>query len=129
MQLDSLIQEYSAGMLGQLPSPFCMSPVNGTPMIMDGDAMINGVALPQRVIEELRRQGIPLSWYTPGELEDALEACSFDSQLIDDVNGVNFHDKLTLTKAEQRHFFKEKYLRERSETHSDEEDLEQYASF
>src|SRR5690606_22696524 len=66
-----------------------------------GAAVVNGVELPQRVAEEIRRLGIALSWYSAGELEDAVEACAFDGQLIDDPFGDDFRDKLTLTHQER----------------------------
>ena len=62
--------------------------------IFDGEVVINNVALPRQVIEELRRLGIALSWYNAGELRDAVEACAADGHLIDDPDGVHFRDKL-----------------------------------
>jgi hypothetical protein len=64
-------------------------------------AVVNGVFLPQHVIEELRRLGLPLGWYNAGELEDAVIACAFDETLIDDDEGANFHDMLSLTNEEK----------------------------
>lgn len=64
--------------------------------------VINGVALPDRVVAELKRLGITLSWYSAGELENAVQACAFDAQLIDDPNGDDFLDKLVLTQDEQQ---------------------------
>ena len=67
----------------------------------DDSAVINGVELPAHVIWELRKQGIPLSWYNAGELKDAVIACSYDHKLIDDPEGIGFRDKLVET-AEER---------------------------
>lgn len=69
--------------------------------VSEGETVINGVALPQQVIEELRKLGIALSWYNAGELRDAIEATHFDSQLVDDHNGVNFRDRLRHTEEEK----------------------------
>lgn len=71
------------------------------PQISEGAAVINGVALPLRVIQELKRLGVPLAWYTHGELAQAVDACAFDAQLIDDPDGVNFRDKMVLTDREK----------------------------
>src|SRR5438105_4457945 len=62
--------------------------------VVEGAVIVNGVALPQVVVDQLRQLGIALSWYSEGELEDAVEACAFDCQLIDDDDGVDFEDKL-----------------------------------
>lgn len=70
------------------------------PKVAEGSEIIKGVALPQNVIDQLRMLGISLDWYTPGELEDAVEACAFDSILIDDDEGVDFHDMLHRTEIE-----------------------------
>lgn len=85
-------------MLGQL-SAWCGAD-NHAPENHFG-AVVNGVALSPRVIEELRKLGRPLSWYTHGELEDAVMACTIDSQLIDDPDGKDFRDKLHLTPEEK----------------------------
>lgn len=69
--------------------------------ISEGEAVINGVDLPQQVIEELRKLGIALSWYNAGELHDAINATHFDGQLVDDHHGVNFRDKLHHTEEEK----------------------------
>lgn len=66
----------------------------------DGSITVNGVRLPMRVAQELRMLGMTLAWYSAGELEDAVEACSIDSQLIDDPGGGDFRDRLTLTPDE-----------------------------
>lgn len=75
---------------------------NLCPPIHEGTAVINGVELPERVIEELRRLGIALSWYSHGELEAAVNACAYDGQLIDDPDGVDFMDELELTPHEEK---------------------------
>lgn len=76
------------------------SPDNAHPLICEGDHIVNGVALPENVINELRRLGIAISWYTSKQLEDAVRACHFDGQLVDDPDGVTFHDMITLTHDE-----------------------------
>ena len=86
--------ECSPAMLGTL-APFYSAPDD------PHSTIINGVQLPERVIQELRRLGMALSWLTPGELEDAVIACNYDGVLIDDPDGDNFRDKLTLTHAEK----------------------------
>lgn len=69
--------------------------------VMDGAAVVNGVTLPQRVINELQRLGIALSWYSPGELRAAVEACAVSEKLIHDDEGVNFFDELVMTEEKQ----------------------------
>ncbi len=88
-------------MLGNLHA--CVGFEGGAPCAksVHNEVTINGVALPQRVVEELRRLGRPLSWYTHHELEDAVLACAVDGQLIDDPNGTDFQDMLTLTEDEK----------------------------
>lgn len=80
-------------MLGNLSPGTDMSPATGA-------IIINGVELPQRVAEEIRRLGLALSWYNRGELEDAVQACKVDEMLIDDPDGLTFRDKLSLTAEE-----------------------------
>jgi hypothetical protein len=63
---------------------------------VDSAATINGVELPQRVLDELKRLGIALANYNAGELQAAVRACAIDGQLIDDKNGANFFDQLEL---------------------------------
>jgi hypothetical protein len=87
--------------LGDLKPPLAVVSARD-PDILPGEAIINGVVLPQSVIEELRKLGIPLTWYNRGELEDAVEACVMDARLIDDKQGVNFRDQLKLTSNEQQ---------------------------
>jgi len=65
------------------------------------DVYINGIRLPDSVVEELRMIGLPLSWYNKGELEDAVLACKYDNHLIDDEDGVTLRDKMTLTYEEK----------------------------
>jgi hypothetical protein len=98
----------SEAMLGNLASQ-CLGhfPDQNHSIIPDhrsGEVVINGVALPRRVADQLRLLGISLSWYSGSELADAVEACAYDSVLVDDVNGVNFNDKLTLTDREKQQF-------------------------
>ena len=66
------------------------------------EKVVNGVVLPQRVYEELQRLGHALFSYTSGQLEDAIQACHFDGQLVDDPDGITFHDMLTLTHEEEK---------------------------
>ncbi len=58
--------------------------------------IVNGVVLSQVAADQLRRLGLPLEWYTAGELEDAEQACAADATLIDDDEGHNFSDRLHL---------------------------------
>lgn len=67
----------------------------------EDSGMVNGVQLPQYVLEELRLLAFPLSVYTQGELQAILAACAGDAHLIDDPNGVNLWDKMTLTWREE----------------------------
>lgn len=66
----------------------------------DGES-VNGVRLPVHVREELRKLGLPLAAYTRGELEAIMAACTFDARLVDDPDGVNLLDKMTLTHHEK----------------------------
>jgi hypothetical protein len=90
--------DYPINALGTLKPPLML---HDETEIMEGETVINGVALPQQVIEELRKLGIALSWYNAGELRDAIEATHFDGQLVDDHHGVNFRDKLHHTEEEK----------------------------
>lgn len=65
------------------------------------DGLINGVVLSRTAIDQLRTLGLPLEWYTAGELEDIQMACSVDATLIDDEFGDNLHDKLYLDSDEK----------------------------
>lgn len=90
--------------LGQLPPPgdWYSPPVKDRAIQRaDNQVIINGVPLPDNVVEELRILGLPLFSYNRGELEDAVIACHYDSKLIDDKAGENFRDKLTLTNEER----------------------------
>lgn len=69
--------------------------------IAPGAVVINGIALPQTVIDQLRLLGLPLSWYNAGELRDAVDACAIDCTLIDDDEGIGFEDKLHLSDDER----------------------------
>lgn len=66
-----------------------------------GEVVVNGVSLPPRVAEELRRLGTPLSWYNAGELQDAVIECDFDDELVADPRGVSFRDKIRLDPGEK----------------------------
>lgn len=55
---------------------------------MPGAVVVNGVTLPQNVINQLQQLGLPLSWYNNGELEDAVIACAFDGNLIDEDDDI-----------------------------------------
>ena len=97
------VMECPESMLGSLAPVYCSdSAERPYPRIMSGDAMVDGVELSEQVLEELRRLGMPLWSYNRGELIDAKNACHFDGQLVDDENGLNFRDKLTLTDREKR---------------------------
>lgn len=108
MYANSLLHNCSESMLGNLSATYLCQPISlyGGYEHADNNkfntsANIKGVELPARVIEQLRLLGMPLSWYNAGELEDAVEACSFDGVLIDDPSGVNFRDKLRLCDDEK----------------------------
>ena len=67
-----------------------------------GEVIVAGVSLPLQVIEQLRQAGIgAVSWLSASELQDAVQACKYDAKLVDDPGGLNFRDKLTLTREEQ----------------------------
>lgn len=86
-------------MLGRLKA--CPKPEE-TPAWLEADKDISGgLRLPLHVREELRKLGLPLAAYTRGELEAILAACAFDARLVDDPNGINLWDKLTLTEREK----------------------------
>lgn len=70
-----------------------------------GAIIVNGVEIPRNVAEQLRRLGLPLSWYNQGELEDAVEACAYDCTLVDDAAGTDFRDMLHLSDDERKDAF------------------------
>ena len=90
--------DYSLSNLGQL-EPTDLTPYGIQNSYADQN-VINGVSLPDNVIEELRLLGIPLASYNPGELKAAILACAYDSELVDDPHGLHFFDKLSLTHRE-----------------------------
>lgn len=98
--------DFAEASLGNL----CPFPAMGKNMFMEqkasticeGDVTINGVPLPHGVIIELRKLGLPLAWYTHGQLQEAVEACAVDCQLIDDPDGMNLRDQMKLTDDEKR---------------------------
>lgn len=69
--------------------------------ILREEETINGVILPQHVLEELKRLGIAASWYSAAELQEAIRACHYDRQLIDDPAGVHYRDQLHLSNHEK----------------------------
>ena len=85
--------------LGQLaPAEFLPQDIEKT---ISGHMVVNGVSLPPHVLDELRQLGIPLAGYSSGELHDAIIACAYDRNLVDDPDGLHFRDKLTLTHEEK----------------------------
>lgn len=76
----------------------------------DGSVIAGGVVVPAIVAQQLKRLGMSLESFNPGELEAAIRACAFDSNLIDDAAGVNFMDQL------------EEDTRERAEDEFDDDD-------
>lgn len=65
------------------------------------ESQINNVVVPDYVLEELRKTGIPANWYNSGELWDAILACGYDRNLIDDEEGETFQDRLHFTEQEK----------------------------
>lgn len=97
----------SEGLLGNLsPLAFhdagCHQPSNKKTEIDNSSVVINGVEIPRQVADQLRQLGMALSWYSAGELEDAVQACQYDSTLIEDHDGDNFRDRLHLTDDEKK---------------------------
>lgn len=70
-------------------------------ILVGQDVDFKGVRLPDNVMRELVRLGGLLETYTIGQLQKAVNACAMDGKLVDDEHGVNFDDKLELTKEEQ----------------------------
>ncbi|MGE3714675.1 MAG: hypothetical protein AB7F82_09160 [Alphaproteobacteria bacterium] len=93
------LTECPAGALGQLPSSD--RPIDISPLQRHDDVIINGVRLSPQVMEELRRLGISLDAYSSSELLDAVHACHYDGNLLDDLNGVHFRDMLDLSNREK----------------------------
>lgn len=92
------ISDHPLHALGNLrPTAF----LHDSNQLHEGETVINGVALSHQVIEELRQLGIALSWYSSGELQDAVAAVHHDGQLIDDPNGMHFRDKLHHSEEEK----------------------------
>ena len=60
---------------------------------------INGIIVPEDVRVQLREMGLSTNAYTQGELREAI-AADADGRLVDDPNGVNFADKLSLSAGE-----------------------------
>lgn len=68
---------------------------------LSSGVMVNGVVLPVNVAQQLRELGVPLENYSPQDLHAAIQACMVDGRLVDDPNGVNFHDMLTKEASEE----------------------------
>lgn len=81
----------------------------GPPQIPKYGDTVNGVYLPQNVIDQLKQLGISLAWYTQTELEDAVEACAVDGVLIDDNKGIHFRDKLQMSEQMYEDEFGERH--------------------
>ena len=67
----------------------------------NGTVIVNGIALPQSVIDQLRRFGFNPEWCTPSELLAAEQDALIDGVVFDDPNGDNFLDKLELSEDEK----------------------------
>jgi hypothetical protein len=85
-----------------------------------GGAEIKGVDIPKNVLDQLKRLGFPLFSYSRGQLEEAVQACAFDGNLIDDPDGEDFEDMLELTEDEKetRHSFRDDMERARAKKYS-----------
>lgn len=83
------------------PLPSTDPPPIATTAIKSGTVVINGVELPELVVMQLKMLGVPLANYNGSELKDAVNACAVDCTLIDDDDGLDFRDKLTLNDDER----------------------------
>ncbi|NBX04187.1 MAG: hypothetical protein EBR02_09070 [Alphaproteobacteria bacterium] len=68
----------------------------------DGSVIVKGVRLSAMLVRQLEALGLALEAYSAGDLQDAIAAFSGDGNLIDDEEGITFHDKLHLTEDERR---------------------------
>jgi len=62
--------------------------------------IINGIALPQTVIDQLRQHGFNPEWCTRCELQAAEQEVLVDGTVFHDPDGNNFFDDLELTEEE-----------------------------
>jgi hypothetical protein len=63
-------------------------------VINEADMEINGVPIPDSVADELRELGIPLCWYTRGELMEAVLAYTNDGHVLDEQGALSQRDRL-----------------------------------
>lgn len=109
-----------AHLLGeQTSNPFCPDvalPPMDTRYIecSDGSVIVKGIRLPANVVIQLRTLGLPLDAYSPGELEEAIEAVEDAGVLIEDDEGVTFEDRLHLTEFEKHERAERKEIRHHS---------------
>lgn len=69
-------------------------------MDQDGGVTVNGVELPRDLVLQLQQLGVPLTSYTKGQLEEALQAYAMDGRLVEDHGATNFQDSLHLSSEE-----------------------------
>ena len=86
------------------PAPIVASQCNAEDIYrFCGEVVVGTVAVPQHVIEELRLLGISaVSWLLPGELEDAVRACSVDRNLNDNPNGHTLKEKMVCSEQDKK---------------------------
>jgi hypothetical protein len=107
-----MLVDYSEHMLGQispciLPSnklhglELCDSAFSMESQMHPDDRRSASTRLPDHVLEELKRVGIPVGWYNHGELQDMVLGCAYDRTLIDDEDGHTLKDKLSFTYEEK----------------------------
>jgi hypothetical protein len=109
--LKKLSDDFWEGMGGKQPDKFECENVDAagapshtpdeSPIRLKDPNEVNGIVLPQNVINQLRLLGLPIEAYTAGELQDAVLACSADATLVDDHEGIGLRDKLRLDGSEK----------------------------
>jgi hypothetical protein len=94
--IDQMMEAVTNTLLDDVPvnRPSHRSTDGNTHFMDDGSAIVNGVAVPAMVVQQLRQLGMSLDSFNAGELEAAVRACATDCTLIDDRHGVNFIDQL-----------------------------------
>jgi len=69
--------------------------------IGDDSLIVKDIAIPKLVADQMSKLGIPLSWYTHGDITAAIQACALDCTLVEDYNSDSFLDSLELTDEER----------------------------
>ena len=81
-------------------APYEKQEASTPPQQAASTVVINGIAMPQRVVDQLRQHGFNPEWCTRYELAAAEQEALVDGTVFHDADGVDFYDDLELTEEE-----------------------------